>query len=95
MKLNPNRQVTYSMKEIRKIKSDAREQGLHEALRITSMLPMLALRDEYGFGQARMKRYLEKYHEILEAYLEDYITLEDVVEVMQDEIKIDMEEVVR
>lgn len=94
-RINPNTKVTYTMKEIRKMKNDAREEGLKNALRITSLIPMLALRDEYGFGQERMMRYLNKYQNVLDAYYRDYLTLEDIAEVMRDEIKIDMKEVLK
>lgn len=94
-RINPNTQVTNSLKEIRKMKADARAEGLKEALQITSMIPMIVLRDEYGFGKTRMNRYLDRYQNTLDAYFRDYLTLEDIVKVMQEEIKIDVREIIK
>lgn len=94
-KIKPNTQVTHSIKEIRKMKAEARTKGLEEALQITSMIPMIALRDEYGFGPKRMRRYLERYQSTLDAFFKDYLTLEDIAEVMKEEIKIDAREILK
>lgn len=94
-KINPNRQVTYTIKEIREMKQQAHDEGVRQAMNITTMLPMLVLRDKYGFGKKRMNDYLEHFLETEDAFYKDYITLQDIVNVMQDEIGIDLDKFVK
>lgn len=93
MKLNPNRKVSYSMKEIRKMKADAYAEGQQNSQRIVNLFPLLALRDEFGFGRKRMMRFIKKYHEIIQDYNNGYLTFEDIATVMREEVGIDLEDV--
>lgn len=91
-RLNLNRQVTYSVKEINQMKSREREKGLKDAIKITRLLPLLVLRDLEGYGKDRMIRYYNKYQEVYTAFMDDIITLEDIVEVLGEEVKLDLKD---
>lgn len=91
-RLSPNTKITMTVKEREQMKARAHEKGLNDALNITNMLPLIALRDEYGFGHKRMRRYMERYQNTLDAFFKDYLTLEDIAEVMEEEVKIDVRE---
>lgn len=80
-KINPNRKVTMRFRDIQKLKQEATA----TAVQITNLFPLIVLRDEFGFGKVRLERYMEKYNEVIEAYNEDYITLEDVAETIEQE----------
>lgn len=92
--MNPNRQITTTIKEQRQRDQRQRLKGTEKALEIIALLPILALRDEYGFGKKRMLRYIIKYQDILDAYNKDYITLEDIAETIKSEIDIDLSDMI-
>lgn len=89
MKLNPNRKVQYSIKQIRKMKAEEYEKGQREALNIVNVFPLLVLRDKFGFGKKRLKRFSEEYLEVIDAYNKDYLDFYDVVKMMEEETGID------
>lgn len=91
MKLNPNRQVTFSVKELRQRDKRIEEKAFTNSQRIVNLFPLLALRDEFGFGRKRMMRFIKKYHEIIQDYNKGYINFEDIAKVMKEEVKIDLE----
>lgn len=76
--------ISLTGREIEKIRRDA----ISTTMQIMKVMPMLALRDVYGFGNVRMQRYLDKVDEIVEAYNEGYINLADVAKTLEDEIGI-------
>lgn len=94
-RINQNTKVSYSAKEIRQMKQRERTKGLQEAINIMQLIPLLTLRDLEGYGQARMLRYIEKYKQVSAAYFDDDITLQDIVDVLKDEVKIDLEELIK
>lgn len=91
--MNPNRQITTTLKQQRKRDEKIRERGMRDAQRITSLFPLLVLRDKYGFGKKRMEEYLAEFKKVIEAYNEGYLDFEDIVKTLQEEVKIDMSDI--
>lgn len=91
--MNSNRQITTTLKEQRKRDKKNRERGMRDAQRITSLFPLLVLRDKYGFGKKRMEEYLAEFKKVIEAYNEGYLDFEDIVKTLQEEVKIDMSDI--
>ena len=89
MKLNPNRKIQYSIKQIRKMKVEEYEKGQQEALNIVNVFPLLVLRDKFGFGKKRLKRFSKEYLEVINAYNKDYLDFNDVVKMIEEEVGID------
>lgn len=82
-------------KQVKKIKDKAYLEGQQEALNIVNMIPLIVLRDKYGFGKKRMTEYINYYLETIEAYNEDYLKLEDIVKVLKEEVGIDLEDFIQ
>lgn len=89
MKLNPNRKIQYSIKQIRKMKVEEYEKGQQEALNIVNVFPLLVLRDKFGFGKKRLKRFSKEYLEVIDAYNEGYLDLSDVIKTIEKETGLD------
>lgn len=83
-KLNPNRKVTMTVKEINQLK----KRTTNKALSIVNYFPMWVLRTKYGFGEKRIKEYMKHYHDLLEAYNEGYIDLVDIAKMLEKEVNI-------
>lgn len=58
------------------------------AANIVNLIPLLILRDKFGFGKARLERYLEYFQEAVDSLNSGYLDLKDVQKVMMDEVKI-------
>lgn len=80
-KLNPNRKVTLTVREINKLKVSATSR----AIQITKLFPLMILRDKYGFGGKRLTDFLGHYSNMLDAYNKGYIKLEDIANTIYEE----------
>lgn len=58
------------------------------AAEIINLIPLIILRDKFGFGKVRLERYLNHYQEAVESLNEGYLDLKDVERVMLEEVKI-------
>ena len=58
------------------------------AANIINLIPLIILRDKFGFGKIRLERYLGYYQEAVESFNEGYLDLEDIQRVMLEEVKI-------
>ena len=58
------------------------------AANIINLIPLIILRDKFGFGKIRLERYLGYYQEAVESLNEGYLDLKDVERVMLEEVKI-------
>ena len=58
------------------------------AANIINLIPLMILRDKFGFGKIRLERYLKHYQEAIESLNEGYLDLKDVERVMLEEVKI-------
>ena len=58
------------------------------AANIINLIPLIILRDKFGFGKVRLERYLKHYQDAIESLNEGYLDLKDVERVMLEEVKI-------
>ena len=76
--------IQLTRKEYEELKSKERMNAAH----ITNLIPLIVLRDKFGFGKIRLERYLKHYQEAIESLNEGYLDLKDVERVMLEEVKI-------
>ena len=79
--------ITLTHKEIEKMK----QQATNHAAAIINLMPLLILRDKFGFGRVRLERYLEHYSEMADAFYKGYLNLKDIEKVMTDEVGLEFE----
>ena len=58
------------------------------AANIINLIPLIILRDKFGFGKIRLERYLKHYQEAVDSLNKGYLDLKDVERVMLEEVKI-------
>lgn len=73
--------VEITPQELQKVRDKATKQALY----MTNILPLLVLRDEFGFGRVRLERYIDELNERVDAFNKGYISLVDVVETIEKE----------
>ena len=63
-----NKTPTYNLTwaQIEQIKKDAKAEAAAEAVERALVIPLLVLRDHWGFGPARMERFITQVAEALE-----------------------------
>ena len=58
------------------------------AASIINLIPLIILRDKFGFGKIRLERYLGYYQEAVDSLNKGYLDLNDVQKVLLEEVKI-------
>ena len=58
------------------------------ATNIVNLIPLLILRDKFGFGKVRLERYLEYFQDAVDSLNKGHLDLKDVQKVMLEEVKI-------
>lgn len=58
------------------------------AANIINLIPLIILRDKFGFGKVRLERYLKHFQEAVDSLNSGHLDLKDVQKVMIDEVKI-------
>ena len=89
--------ATYNLtwEQIEAIKKKAFEDGVKSAIDRASkwsmFAPMMVLRDFFGFGGQRLKRFYENLIDMYDSIDKDYLDLKDISETLKEEAGIDLE----
>lgn len=89
--------ATYNLtwEQIEAIKKKAFEDGeksaIDRASKWSMFAPMMVLRDFFGFGGQRLKRFYENLIDMYDSIDKDYLDLEDIRNTLREEAGIDLE----
>ena len=61
---------------------------VNSAQKANQLLTLMVLRDEFGFGNKRAERFMDKYKDLLDSYEKGYINVEDIRATLEEELKI-------
>ena len=87
-KRDPVYQMTYE--ELKKYEARAYQKAISENVKYLYALSFLALRDDFGFGQKRMKKFMKGLSVNLNDLMDDRFSLTDIEEVMKEEIGLEI-----
>lgn len=78
---------TYNMTwdQIETIKKDAKKEGMNFAFEMMVALPLLVLRDQFGFGKVRLQRFAESLSELTVDMNEERLDLYDIADTLSEE----------
>lgn len=78
---------TYVMnqQQIDQMKREVSDRAIESAVVQLMGLPLIALRDAFGFGTVRLCRFMDEMMKQIQLFHEGYMTLADLVEVVKDE----------
>ena len=64
-----------------------------QAVRVTNYFPLLILRDHFGFGEVRLKRFQEKYAAMWDDFNNGLIDIDDIAAVLDEEVNVTWDDV--
>lgn len=79
-------QMTMAQLEARDKKT--REEARREAFELMISIPLLVLRDKWGFGSERLERFIDQMFEIYSSIERKDVDFQDLMEVLERETKI-------
>lgn len=91
---NNKKQVTYTLTnaDIARIKKEALDEASRRAFIVLMGLPLMTLRDKFGFGKIRLERFSDNLIEIYDAFDKGYITLEDLTKTLKEETGVEVQQ---
>lgn len=84
---------TLTQEQIDKIKEEATMAATRRAFAIMLGMPMMVLRDQFGFGKKRLSLFTDKVFDIYEAYEDDRLSLVDMHKTIESETGVVVKEV--
>lgn len=82
-----NTEVKLTPKEIQQLREGATE----EAIGVINLIPLMVLRDKFGFGRVRLERYLDHLYDAVDSFNKGYIDLMDVADMLVEEVGLNIE----
>ena len=70
---------------IQQAKRTAVNQATDQVVKLMLALPVYVLHDKHGWGKVRCERFANQMLELYDAYQSGYVTIEDVLQVLEDE----------
>lgn len=95
-KKTPTYTLTYEQIEayIQKGYQEGYKQGRQDAIERASQysmaVPVMVLRDDFGFGKKRLDKFLDSYMELYDAIEEGYLNLDDIIETVNEETSVEI-----
>lgn len=77
-------------KQIEDIKRKAMSDAMDFAFKQMMLLPLMVLRDHYGFGTKRLEEYIDYVADMLDSYNRGYLDLDDIKKTLEEETGIEV-----
>ncbi len=74
-----------NMEQIKNLKIETAKEAVNQSFTLMMGLPLMALRDEFGFGTERLKRFSDKLLDVYDSFDKGFFTLEDVKKTIYEE----------
>lgn len=87
MKTMKKKTPTYNMtwEQIENVKQEATKKATRKAFNLMIILPVMVLRDKWGFGNKRLWDFVLATKDLYDSYEKDYLTLDDMVQAIEEE----------
>lgn len=71
--------------QIEDIKRKATSEAMDFAFKQMMLLPLMVLRDKYGYGAKRLEEFIDNVADMLDSYNRGYLDLDDIEKTLEDE----------
>lgn len=79
--------ATYNLtwEQIEDMKLKATSEAMDFAFKQMMLLPLMVLRDKYGYGAQRLERFIDDVADMLDSYNKGYLDLDDIKKTLEEE----------
>lgn len=77
--------INIKASDVQQMKDQATKKAANTGFLLMLGLPILVLRDKWGFGKVRLERFIDQVIDMYEAFNEGYLTLDDIHKVIEEE----------
>lgn len=77
--------INIKASDVQQMKDEATKKAANTGFLLMLGLPILVLRDKWGFGNVRLERFIDQVIEMYESFNEGYLTIEDIHQAIEEE----------
>lgn len=77
--------INIKASDVQQMKDEAVKKAADTGFLLMLGLPILVLRDKWGFGNVRLERFIDQVIEMYESFNEGYLTIEDIHQAIEEE----------
>lgn len=67
-----------------------RDEAIKKATDFSMAVPLIVLRDEFGFGAKRLEKFIDATHELYDSIDQKYLNLDDIVKTIKEETGVEI-----
>jgi hypothetical protein len=83
--------INIKSKDINQIKESATNEAVSRAFFLMMNVPLIVLRDTFGFGQKRLEKFLTEVEKNMVCLSEEYVSFDDLKKVLEEETGVKVE----
>lgn len=68
------------------------QKATENAVQITNLFNLWVLRTKYGFGEKRLREFMDNYNDLLDSFNKEYVSLPDIAQQLEKETGIRLED---
>ena len=69
-----------------------KQESIQKATNLSLAVPLMVLRDEFGFGEKRLNKFFECYLDLYDSIDKKYLNIEDILKTLKEETGIEIVE---
>lgn len=93
--LNQEQLYAEIKKGVEQYREGLKEEMGTQAIRVVIFVSLLILRDKWGFGKKRLQDFMFEFAEQVECLKKGYVSLEDMINVIQEETGLDIKDLIK
>lgn len=70
--------------------TQGRDEAIKKATDYSMVVPIIVLRDEFGFGAKRLEKFIDAIHELYDSIDQKYLNLDDIVKTIKEETGVEI-----
>lgn len=72
------------------LKEITTKKAVNTAFIMLLSIPLMVLRDKYGYGKKRLEKFLNYVWELYDSFEKGYVTLDDLINVLKEEVEVEI-----
>ncbi|MDU1409796.1 hypothetical protein [uncultured Finegoldia sp.] len=82
-------------KGIDKFREEIKDDVTDKALRVIAYVPLIVLRDKWGFGKKRLEKFLFEFAEQIDCLENQYVSFDDMIAAIKEETGLNVDDYVK
>lgn len=84
--------INIKSNDVQKIKESATNEAVSKAFVLMMNVPLIVLRDNFGFGEKRLGKFIDEVKKNMDCLTEGYVSFEDLKNALEKETGLKIEE---